>query len=187
MGNLVYKEAVKLAQKLLDNTSPTEKLSPIHIFPCDPNSSNMLCYDNHQAIDLLVARGVIKVINDIKNVRGNILKSKVSFRRNRAENFLHSIIHGDFAWDKRYGIWGYKNASCTVKPGTGQYKLVDMFMNNPDIETTDKKIIEIYGRRRPTDAKRTKNDLIEGLKKLLKIPKEYFIPTENGYIFRPIL
>ena len=111
---------------------------------------------------------------------------KVSFRRNEAEEFLYVICHGDFSWDKRDGTWTYKDRSYPFKLGTGQYRLINLFMENQNTHFTEDEIITTYSSKREDDIKRLTNDLIKEIRRPLKIPKKHFIPGD-GYIFKPIL
>lgn len=190
MDNAVQKEAISLVEKLLRITSPIGELSAIVIYPCvkvRPSDSDTPCYSNPHIIDFLVAKRVLRVINILKkNATPKDFSYKVSFRRNEAEDFLYVIRHGDFSWDNRDGTWTYKDRSYPYKLGTGQYRLVDMFMKNPNAHFTDDEIITTYNSSREDDTRRLANDLIKEIRKPLKLPKEHFIPGD-GYIFKPIL
>lgn len=190
MDNAVRNETISLVKNLLKITPPTGKVPALIIQPCSKikqNDSNVICYSNPHVIDFLVSKGVLRVINILKKdaTQGNF-SYKVSFRRNKAEDFLYVIHHGDFSWDKRDGTWIYKSRSYPFKLGTGQYRLINLFMENPNTHFTEDEIIKTYSSSREDAIKRLANDLIKEIRRPLKIPKKHFIPGD-GYIFKPIL
>ena len=188
MDNAVHNEAISLVKKLLRITSPPGKLSALVIHPCvkvRPSDSNTPCYSNPHVVDFLVSKSVIRVINILKKDAKDF-SYKVSFRRNAAEDFLFIIRHGDFSWDKRDGTWSYRDRPYTFKLGTGQFRLIGLFMENPNAHFTENEIITTYNSGRQDAIKRLANDLIKEIRRPLKIPKKHFIPGD-GYIFKPIL
>lgn len=189
--NLVYQDAINLAQKLLAATTPTGKIPAIIILPCHKikqSSEDSICFKSPQTPYFLASVGVIRIINTIKKT-GESHKDwehKVSFNRGKAEDFLYVIHHGDFALDRRDGTWTYKDSSKAFKLGTAQYKLIDMFMGNPYQAISTQIIIDTYGAKsRDAVPKRVVNDLIKEIKEPLEIPKEHFVPIDDGYIFKP--
>lgn len=191
MDNAVNSEAIYLVKKLLGVTPPAGKIPPLIIQPRNKvtrNTRNAICYSNPSVIDFLVSKSVIRVINILKinDTTPKDFSYKVLFRRNEAEEFLYVIRHGDFSWDKRDGTWTYKDRSHSFKLGTGQYKLINLFMEKPNTHFTEDEIITTYSSSREDAVKRLANDLIKEIRKPLKIPKEHFIPGD-GYIFIPTL
>ncbi len=110
----------------------------------------------------------------------------VSYNKRIAEDFIYTIKHGEFKWDKRDGTWSFKNKSYSFRPGTGGNKLVDMFMELPNKHFTTEEIVKIYSSDRDDEVKRTANDIIRDIKKPLNIPSKYFMPGD-GYTFNPYL
>ncbi|MBI4100801.1 hypothetical protein HY439_03645 [Candidatus Microgenomates bacterium] len=190
MDSQIYREAKKLTKLLLDTSNPKGKVPAVKIIPCSKTtkgSKKIPCYVNPQTMTLLYSEGVLKLINTLKkNKDSSKFAYKVSLRRDKAEDFLFLIKNGDFSLDTRFGTWSYKDRSYIFKKGTGQYRLVDMFMKNPNRHFSEDEIISTYITSRKDAPKRLANDLIKEIKAPLKIPKKYFVAS-NGYTFRPLL
>jgi len=181
-------EAKKLVKKLINTTTAYGHIPALLIYTYkNSKDKNALYCKNDQIIQLLVNKKVIRVINRIKKNKVTI-KYKVSPRRNFAEDFLNIIQLEDFSWNKKTGIWIYKKNSRRFKTSGGSYRLVDLFMSNPNQKIDSTKIIATYydGKTGSQPFDKTKvNNAIRDIKKNLEIPKKHFVPTGKGYIFSP--
>jgi hypothetical protein len=189
MDNEISKEAKEIALHLL-NITPEARIPALKLYPKHATIKQEFSvpfFLNYLSVYYLKEKEVIKIINIIKKgLNHNDYVYKISFRRDKAIEFLYIIHLGNFIWDKRDGLWTYKDRSHRFKPDSGQYRLIDMFMENPNKYFSEREIIETYITDRKDAPKRVINDLIKEIKKPLKIPKEHFLPGD-GYAFKPVI
>jgi hypothetical protein len=188
-------EAKKLVGKLLQ-----ERLSESNItltllgmfsrlsYPYDNvKTGREIGINSEYVIKLLLDKKVLtlhEIIPFENNYPVKPTKFIVSYDKNFAENFLFIIKHGEFTWDKRDGAWRFKDKSYSFRPGTGQYKIIDMFMESPNKPFTEEEIVNTFSDNTDIDIKRKANDIIRDIKKPLKILKEHFV-SGDGYTFKP--
>lgn len=189
-------EARKLVRKLLQASLPESKrtLTLLDEFPLTlPYTSIIRGREigviSEDTIKFLIGKDVLvlhKTLESSNEYPQRPTKFIVSYKQKPAEDFLHIITHGDFSWDKRDGLWSYKNESHSFRLGTGQYRLINMFMESPSQHFSEEEIINTYSPNRDAVIKRVANDLIKEIKKPLGIPQEHFI-SGDGYTFKPLL